>query len=306
MKSQMMFTRTFSVSSLITLLGLLLLLNSETSAQTIKLVKGRKVLIELQGSAAEINQEFFSVDASGKKKSLLKIVQVKNGKAVANILKGKPLAGQNLQPRGGSKSSAATSESSPSSEKGASSSGPAPRSKIESWGILGSYGLNKMTATKTSNAINYVASMTGAGFGILGFYDYPMSENFVLRGMTGVEQFVVNGDVTAAVCNSSLACEVNIMYLSFYGAAKYHLTTGKMRFWMAGGIGYLFAASKSSNILKTDGLSSYAIVPSIGLDMTVGKTGFVPIAIDYAIYPDTGTVTGTSTTSIRIGWGFFF
>ncbi len=256
-----------------------------------------------------MNQEFYSIDANGKKKSLLKITQVKGDKALADIVKGTAEAGQTLQAKGtpgagGGASDNSSKENSSPMNQSASGSSKNFTKKGETWGILGSFGMNKMDASLTVSTVKYTANMTGTGFGLLGFYDFPMSKSFVLRGSTGLEQFIGNGTVSAAVCNGSANCSVNIMYLSFYGAAKYIFVNGKMKIWGAAGLGYLFAASKSSNILKTDGLSTYVIVPSLGIDIPLGG-GFIPIAVDYALYPDSADVKA-STTNIRAGWGWNF
>ncbi|MBL7671253.1 MAG: hypothetical protein JNM39_12280 [Bdellovibrionaceae bacterium] len=289
---------------------LLLVISTFSSAQTVKTVKGKKALLELQGTPAQVGQAFYAVDASGKKKALLKVTQVKGDRALVDIVQGTTEAGHTVQAKGSTsarttgppanKDNSTTEDTAGSSP---SSSGKSSK-KGETWGLLGSFGMNKMDASLTVATVKYTANMTGAGFGLLGFYDFPLSKNFILRGTTGLEQFIGNGTISAAVCNGSAICSVNIMYLSFYGAAKYIFVNSKIKIWAAGGLGYLFAASKSSNILKTDGLSTYVIVPSLGIDIPVGN-GFIPITVDYALYPDSADVKANST-SVRAGWGWYF
>lgn len=295
----------------ISLFGLFFLVFSPFStAQTVKTVKGKKALLELQGTPAQVGQTFYAIDASGKKRALLKITQVKGDKALVDILQGKTETGQIVQPKSGppSDTPGSTTRTDNSTTKDAANSGLSSSGKSskkgETWGLLGSFGMNKMDASLTVATVKYTANMTGAGFGLLGFYDFPLSKSFVLRGTTGLEQFIGNGTLTAAVCNGSANCSVNIMYLSFYGTAKYIFINGKVKIWGGGGLGYLFAASKSSNILKTDGLSTYVIVPSLGIDIPVGS-GFIPITVDYALYPDSADVKANST-SVRAGWGWYF
>lgn len=287
-----------------TLLGVLLLsLNPSTVfSQVISKVKDQKALLDLQGAPAQEGEEFFSLDSQGKKKSILKIKQIKGDKAVADVLKGKPEVGQTLQSRTGGSASADTAGAS-STE---TSSATGKRKTGRTWGVLGGFAQDKMDASFSYLTTNYTANMTGNGFALTGFYDMPMSKDFILRGSAGLEQFVGAADMGVKVCDSgtSATCNVNIMYLSFYGQAKYNIISGRAKFWVAGGLGYLFAASKSSNVLKTDGLSTYVIVPSIGADIPMGG-GFLPLAFDYIMFPDSTTVKANAM-ALRAGWGWYF
>lgn len=286
---------------------ILTLISTSALAQTVTMVKGQKALIDLQGTSVKAEDEFFTLNAAGKKIGIIKIRTIKGGKATADILKGKVEVGNSLQSRGGGSAHATSSgDSSGSTQDTSSGSSPSALRKSETWGILGSFGMDKMDASFTNSSVKYTTNMQGTGFGLLGFYDHPMTKDFILRGTAGIEQFISNGTLTTAVCGNGTSndCSVNIMYLSFYGTAKYILVGGKAKLWLGGGLGYLFAASKSSNVLKTDGLSTYVIVPSLGVDIPIGA-GFLPIVFDYTLYPDSADVKA-SAMSIRAGWGWYF
>lgn len=280
---------------LILVVGLfsVLMLPNSAFSQTVKTVKGQKVLLELQGMAAEVDQEFFAIDASGKKRAILKIKQVKNDKAVADITKGKAEAGYTVQAR--KKAGTSGSDGTTVHNKG-------------SWGVLGSYAMDKMDASFTAGtpAVDYSAAMQGTGFGALGFYEMPVNKELTLRASAGLEQFIASTSMATAVCDnlSSTTCNVSILYISFYGAARYNIVSGKAKVWVAGGLGYLFAATKSSTVLRTDALSTYVIVPSFGVDIPMGKN-FIPIALDYSLFPDSATVKASSI-SLRAGYGWYF
>lgn len=278
---------------------ILIFFSAVSSAQIIKTVKDQKVLIELQGAQVEPGQDFFAVDASGKKKAIVKIKQIKNDKAIGEVIKGKAEVNLTLQGRKGALPKGDSANASASSHR---------RFK-GTWGALGSYGMDKMDAAFATNNVNYTASMQGTGFGAFGFYEIPMSPEFILRATAGIEQFVATSSVSAAdgtgVCSNGTTsnCNVNIMYLSGYGTARYNLINGSTKLWVGAGLGYLFAASSSSTVLKTDGLSTYVIVPSLGVDIPF-KKNFIPVVLDYVMFPDSSTVKANAVT-IRFGYGWY-
>lgn len=268
--------------------------SSLADAQTIVNIKNQRALLNLGALAVEPEQELFSLDAEGKKRSILKVKQIKDGKAVADIVKGKPEVGHSLTLRQQNPAAATTTDQSGT-----------PQSTGRSYGVLGSYGMDTMKATiKNSAGTSYTANLKGTGFGLLGFYDHPITPSFQLRGTVGFEQFVGKDTLSVSVCGKETTpdCNINVLYLSGYGTAKYNFLNDKFKMWAAFGVGYLFPISKSSNIIKTDSLSTYALVPSLGFDIPAGK-GFVPLVIDYSIFSESADVKATSI-SVRIGWGF--
>src|SRR5688500_17509764 len=82
---------------------ILLAMCSSSWAATVKSIKGKRMLIELMGQNAQPGQMFFLLDYEGRKKAVVRIRQVKDDRAVAELLKGHALVSYMLseEPGGG-------------------------------------------------------------------------------------------------------------------------------------------------------------------------------------------------------------
>ena len=292
------------ITSVLTILFLFTTL-SASAAQVIN-VKGSKVLVDLQGMDAKAGDEFYGMNAENKRKAILRLSQVKNGKAVAEIVKGNAEIGFSLQPRTGAPAPSSPSAAQPAKKRAKKENYTSLRSKQQhAWGVTLNVLMNTMSASfNGSTGTRVTADLKGNSFGVNGLYDYPMSERFYIRGLAGYDQYQLTGSVANNDCDSSKTCTVNVNYLSGYGIAKYNLTTGSTRFWAGGGLGYLFAISKSSTVLKTSEITSNLLyLLSLGLDMGMGNKNFLPIQFDYGIFPSSDTVKATSMF-IRLGWAW--
>ncbi|MFN7903981.1 MAG: hypothetical protein ACK5P5_02255 [Pseudobdellovibrionaceae bacterium] len=271
-------------------------------------IKGTKTLIDLQSTDAKPGDEFYGMNAENKRKVILKINQVKNGKAVAEIVKGTAEVGFTLQPRtGGPAPSSSTAAPKKRSVKKESedSSYTSLKSNRGAWGVVANVLMNSMSASFTgTNASKVTADLKGNSFGVNALYDYPLSKKFHIRGLGGYDQYSLTGTTANNDCDSSTTCTVNVNYLSGYGIAKYHLMTNDTRLWLGGGLGYLFAISKSSSILRTSEITSNLLyVVSLGADIQMGRKNFLPVQFDYGIFPSSDTVKATSMF-IRFGWAW--
>lgn len=285
----------------------ILILSNTVFAASVTAVKNNKIAINLEGQAASPGTEFFVVNASGKKVAIVKITQVKGDKALAEISKGTAQVGYSLQPRsgGGGKSSSA----------GATSSDSYYDQKLNSrahtgnsFGIIGGYLLNSMTASFTGGPLGatypVTASMSGSGFGALGFYDYAISPKFVLRGMGGVEQYNVVGSISTFDCSATADCNVKLMYLSMYGYGRYNVLEGDYKWWVGGGYGYLYAISKASTVLRSEQISANQIfVFSTGLDIRLSPKTYIPVSIEYGMFPNSDSVKA-SIIYLRAGYAW--
>ena len=263
-------------------------------AATVKKIKGVKALLSLDGTEAKIDDQFFTVSATGKKRGLIQITSVKGDQAVANVVKGIPEVGQTLL---------AVSAGSPKKSKTAgqkkSSKASSASSNFKHMGLLGSYLMNKMAVNFTVGGTNFSTAMTGTGFGLLGYYDYDYTNAFQLRAAGGIEQFQV-----AESCLALAACNVSINYLSGYGIAKYNFINGATKVWAGGGLGLLYAISKASTVLDTALITStYTITLSTGADFDMGRGSYLPVVLDYSMFPSSASVTA-SYIALRVGWGW--
>jgi hypothetical protein len=289
-----------------------LLITTPALAAKIQGVKNNKVLINLEGQKVEPGQSFFVVDSGGKKRAIVRIRQIKEDRAVAEITKGNAEVGYSLSGEAASAPKVSNSNST------TTHAAKRPQKRIteitteESGarvGILGSILQNTMAAsfTAASTGSKTTSNMTGMTFGIIGFYDYAFSPALQIRGAAGIENYAATGSTPNSDCDNSTSCDVKIMYLSLYGAGKFNFyLDSKMRIWAGGFFAYLYALSKSSSILRTDDISyTPAYGPSIGLDYALDKRTFIPIQLDYGFISDTSTVKAT-TIFVRAGWGTNF
>lgn len=269
-------------------------------AASVSAVKDKRVMINLDGEAASEGEEFFLINpATGKRAALIRIRQVKGTKALGDLLRGRALPGFTLQAKESQGLSADVT-----------SAAAAPSLSIKnSYGFLGGYLMNSMTADvsfrDSFNVVNKAtASMSGSGFAAGAFYDYVFSPSLVLRGYSGIEQFNVEGQADKAACAGSTDCNAKINYLALYGLLKWYPTKGTYRFWLGGGMGYLLALSKSSTALNEAQISTNQVFTgALGLDIQRSSKAYIPISLEYNMFPASDTVKASSML-LRFGYGW--
>lgn len=273
-----------------------LIWTSASLAATVSAVKGTKVLISLEEDTAEVGDEFYLINpASGKKTAIIRIKQIKDQKALAEIVKGKAQNGFTLQAKAATPMSAdvpSTSSSEQSIEKDTSYL----RMLKDSYGLTAGYIMNTMNAEisyKDGFGITRQtsANMSGSGFTVGGFYDYAFNADFSGRAVASFEQFNVTGNSSAAGCSGTTACDAKINYLSLYALGKWYAFQGKYRGWLGGGMGYLFALSKSSTALNEAQISTNQVFTlSLGSDIQLSRKSYIPVSIEYNLFPDSASV----------------
>lgn len=294
-------------------LTFLLIYTPWINATTIQAVQDSKVLIDLEGASVEVGDEFFIIDAESKKRfGILRISQVKPNKALGVVLKGRANKGQALQAK--ARSSISADITPEMIQKGTIPSAPSMASDggylrvlKSSFGVLGGLSSNEMAADVSYVTIGTVRTnveMKGNGLSIGGFYDYVVSTDIIARGYVGLDQFSVKGTSTDNACQKSNDCNAEILYLASYGHLKWYPMKTKMRPWVGAGLGYLLAVSKSSNALKNVS-SSQVMSLAGGLDIQRSRREYIPISLEYTMYPPSSTVKAASI-SIRAGWGWNF
>lgn len=298
------------------LTGFFLLPFTEALAASVTQVKGKKALLELsRAEDAQVGEEFFAVEISGKRRALLRIVQIKNGRALADIVKGKAQVGHEIVRKG----ARPISQEVPPEEAEEPGSSPVadayergqPRSRDTGagWGLIGEMLQMDLkvdfTAGTGSQQRNVSAALKGSSFGVSGFYDYPISPALQIRGLAGVEQLKAAGTISTADCEASTNCTFNVSYLSLHGQAKYNfLRNSTMKAWVNGGFGFLLALSKSSTVVDTSSISTDQIYSfGAGADIKMGRKTFLPVSIEYGIFPPSETVKA-NILFLRVGYGW--
>jgi hypothetical protein len=287
-------------------------------AGEVKQVKGTKALLVLSEAEAQVGAQFYVLSSEGKKIGIIEIKQSKNGRAIAEILKGRAEVGGSLLSKAAgaagaaSKTTAATqSENTPSSgDSEDTGSGRSSRRKYPI-GILAGMTINSFAMNigpKTSTSRDSGA-LTGTGFNLKAFGDYDFTKKLTFRAAVGVETFAASGSIAHTYCDSgnSASCSVNFMYLGFEGSGHYNYLTGKTKAWVGLGYSYLLQASSSNNIpnLDTGTGSNQMILVSTGADFGLSKGQFIPVVVEYGLFPGSADVKATSIF-IRGGYGITF
>lgn len=289
-------------------------------------MKNKKLIINLEGDEVAVDDEFYLLTSDTYKKvAIIRISQIKNNKALADVVSGTAKMGLTLQAKSSSSkkdSSGSFTENSKNKEYKKSSglnessgstnnlSSNYLRLLKDSYGFMGSYLSNSMSAV-VSDALKAkdTVTMTGSNFGFGGYYDYLATNDIILEGAAFLEQFNTTGTSLITGCNkkTSKDCDININYLSLYGSLKYYLTQNKYRVWFGAGGGFLLAVSKSATIFSDADISSNEVATlSVGTDIQVSRKNYVPIALEYHYFPASGTVTASSTLALKAGWAWNF
>jgi hypothetical protein len=251
-------------------------------------VKSDKVLVDLGSEQANAGDIYTSSTSAS-----IKLAKVKGSKAIAQVISGTPQVNEEF------KRTTAASASAADPAKPA-----VPKKSLNSWGIAAAYLMNSFTAKPSSStSIN----MTGSSFSLSGFYNYYLDKNISVRfdGLyTGLD---ATGTSANAICNGSSTCKIDLGYLGADALIRFtFIRNTKLEFWGGGGLGFLYALSKSSNILDTSKITiNQTVNLSLGLDYNVSKTNYVPMELGYIIFPDNNT-SSAAQIMIRGGWGWRF
>ncbi|MEZ0391527.1 MAG: hypothetical protein ACAH59_04885 [Pseudobdellovibrionaceae bacterium] len=280
-------------------------------AGTVSQVKGSKMIIQLEGESASPGNEYFILNSAGKRVGLVTIKQVKGTKALAELTKGRANAGDSIQAKGAS-TSASQSSSAAASETSTTTSKKSTKStgKYRVGALLG-YAMNTFSLSvqdKTNTALKEDVTMKDSTFNLKGFYDYDLSPEFTIRGAAGYESFAAKGTTTASICSngSSTECSVKYDYLALEGSAHYNFLTGPTRVWVGLGYSFLIAMTKSSNIPNlTESSTNQMILFSGGTDISMGPSSFIPLVVEYGMFPGSSNVTANSIF-LRGGYGMTF
>lgn len=294
--------RTFSNCFFVALGFLCLLSVSIADAAQIKKVKGKNVLIDLEGETSQVGDVYYTLDANGRRAGLVKIKKLKGSQAIAILGKGKAQPGFTLQYRAPKDSASASAETSSSSESSA------PTGKMY-WGVLGGFGMDGAKVDLKDVNGNYRKSvdLSGNSFSVKGLFDYWLIDNIWFRGMLGLEGFSVTGP---SDCGASptfgATCDAQINYLAADFWGRYSLPLGNFRPWVGAGVSILFPATKKATALDESSITtSNAISAGFGIDWFTSSTMFIPLAFEYSMMPESNEVK-PSKMSLRAGIGFAF
>jgi hypothetical protein len=135
---------------------------------------------------------------------------------------------------------------------------------------------------------------SGSSFALSGMIDLPISKSVSIRGKTGLNQYSVGqGSSTAS-----------FLYLGFEGGLNWNLSKS---FWIGGGGAFLLTMSKSSNIvgLSANPSTNSFFFAGLGSNIAMGRGRYIPISIDYALFPGGAGISANSLI-LRAGYAWDF
>lgn len=287
------------------------ILPNKALAASVVGVKGKKILVDLQGEPALKGDIFYLLDKSGKKKALIKIMKVKGNKALAMLGKGKALKGYTLKYRP-KKGSTARKGQKRGGDTTVNRGDDAPTSAGESggmfWGVMLGFSQNAMDVELQDNSGNArgSTSLSGNGFSAKGLVDYNLFSPVWFRGTFGIEQFNTEGENLCGASPFTDKCVAEIMYLSMDLWGRYLFSEGSFRPWVGGGFSLMFPLSQTATALDESSITNTSVMSfGLGVDWFTSPTFYLPFSVEYGLLPSSDTVSA-NTIAIRLGAGFSF
>ncbi len=292
---------------------LLFVLPQKTFAASVVGIKGKKVLVNLQGEPALKGDIFYLLDASGKKKAIIKIMKVKGNKALALLGKGQARKGYTLKYRPKKGGAAQQAKKNNKNSQKSDTTGEAPSSNDKTsdmyWGLMLGFSQNAMDVELQDNSGNSrgSTSLSGNGFSAKGLVDYNLFSGLWFRGMFGVEQFNAEGDnLCGASPSFNEKCTAEIMYLSLDLWGRYLFSQGGFRPWVGGGFSLMFPLSQTATALDEGSITNTSVMSfGLGIDWFTSPSFYIPLSVEYGLLPSSDTVSA-NTIAIRLGAGFSF
>lgn len=295
----------------ILIVGLALQCTQAFAAKVLQ-VKNDKVMIDLEGAEAEVDQTVVLISPENKKVALAKIEKTKNGKAIALITKGKSQGNETVSfPAAGkvNKSTDSTQAATPSeSSSEGSTSTTAYKTQSKRYSGLLTILSNTMVTKQTDGTNTEDVSMKSSTFGISGAIDWPLLSYLTARGVVGYEPFKASGTSTYLSCNSltSTNCTAEINYLTAGGYARFDLTKSRAQFWLGIGANMKFPLSKSTTALKQEDIKmTMTYGAALGMDFFINSKMFVPVSVEQQSFLKSDTVSA-SMLMVRAGFGQTF
>ncbi len=287
---------------------------NDAFAASVAAVKGKQVLVV--GSNLEKNALYYVVQ-DGKKKGIIKIVNVKGQKAIASLLKGSALKGATLVARPAkakSSSQAASSEKSSSSKKsesetsydsyssksssGSSDSYKSSTKKFRGGGLMLSYQMNKASV---DFQLTGTESLSGTSIGFRAFGDYEIYNNLFLRAEFGTMPFNAEG------CGGTCVMAINYLGGTLWARYMFGTPEAKTRIWAGANGSLVFPlGTGDTNAVDTDNVgSTLTFGVGAGLDYKLNDKYYIPVTLEYTLFPPNDEVSA-SLIQLKAGLGMRF
>ncbi|RYZ68683.1 MAG: hypothetical protein EOP05_16025 [Proteobacteria bacterium] len=278
--------------------GLTLAANHAEAARITR-VKDNQVMVDLEGSSDYSEGSRYMVIVGGKRKAVIELSKIKNGKAIGKVLKGKPAQDGTLTPLGGgSGSSSKTASKSRRSRSRESSSDSF--SDLTVGAVLG-FASDSQSVTGIDNDTQQkvTTDMSGSGFSLKAFADLPISGNLGAIGRVGLEKFSVKGSFP-----NGAPAATDITYLSADLLVRYNFLDGAFKIFPLGGLGIHYPISKTSGPLNVQQISATTIFfLGGGMHYKFSDSMYAVATAEYGLFPPSNDVK-TSLIAVRggVGW----
>jgi hypothetical protein len=280
-------------------------------AGTVTQVKNNKVMLEFDGETVNVGDQFFILNADGKKVAIVEITAAKNKKALANVLKGKAVIDGSTQAKD---SAGGGSGSSGGSSSAASGSSKFIRNDMTQIAFHLKMMMNSISAKQQDRTLPFpnkeTVGMQGTNFGFGASVDYKLMSWLKFHGLLSYEMLDVAGTAKFNSCDNknSPNCNASISYFGFQGLARYDITKSAFNLWTGVGASTKFPLSKKSTAINTDALKqSDSAVFAFGTDYHINNKSFIPATFEYHYSLNTSEEVPTiDHMSFMVGYGFKF
>ncbi len=285
--------------------------SSNIFAGSIQQIKNGKVLIALEGTPAQVGEQFFALNENNKKTAILEITAVKGDRAVAKITKGTTKTADTILSKGVGPSTSTKSA--------------APVEKIASESTFIRHDLKKlavnikastdMISTLQQDSTNptpqkETVDMKGSNIGVNVTMGIPLSKTLSIQGFAGYEMLKVAGTALRNVCDGKTTtdCNADISYLTVGALARLTYASNNLEYWAGAGIGFKQPISKKSTALTLDNISlANTAIVALGLDYHLSNTKFIPVSFEYhKSFNESETVPVISHMGVQIGFGILY
>jgi hypothetical protein len=293
----------------------ILLLPSTFWGASIKQVKNKKVLIQLDNIKVKVGDQVYGVNSAKKKTSIMQIVTVKGDKAIAQLLKGNSAVNDTIVMKSSaSKTTAKTNQPNinNSSTLNRTSFIRKDLKKLSLNLKLSNDSIATQQQDRSSTPQTETVEMSGMNFGFNAHYDIPLTNVYSIKSFGGIEMLKIAKTSTLAnTCDGKTTsdCNVNINYLTFGGLLKASMPiAAQSHLWGALGVGFKQPLTKKSTALTEGNISlANALILAFGVDYHLNNKNFIPVSFEYQkSFNESETVPSIKHMGLNIGYGYLF
>lgn len=268
-------------------------------AAQVSKVRGKSLLLQLDGDSVKPGEICFLVDMNGKKRAIIKIFKVRGDRAIARVGRGRASVGMTLLKINHHASQAASPPPGESPREAEAYPVGYLTHKMYWGGQLG-YAMDTMNVDINSPTFTGTVGMKGNALSYKGLFDYRVFKQIWFRGTAGLQSFKGTGNSNCGTAGTT-QCNADINYLSFDFLGRYLFLNGRFRPWAGGGFSLLFPMSKTATALEASSITSTSLIEvAAGFDYSINPRMYVPFSIEYGMLPKSNDVDA-SWIAIRLG-----